>query len=204
MKRLTIMLMMFLGCASVPAFAAPVQNPQVLVREKTTQILALISKKRSIYAHDPAKLYAMVRRRVLPYFDFRLMSRWVLGRYWMQATPQQKQEFMDRFQALLVRTYATALLGYGGEKIIYLPFHGNLQGRTVMVRTLVQQNNGGPDIPVDYSFSREPDGWKVYDVSIDRVSLVTNYRMTYANKIQREGLPALIKSMKYMQPPAPR
>lgn len=198
MKKLILLLMMFPMYVSTPALAGTVQNPEALVRQKTTQILSLIARKRAVYAHNPAKLYAMVRTRVLPYFDFPLMSRWVLGRYWRQATPQEQQEFTNEFRALLVRTYATALLSYSGQKIVYLPFHGNLSGQTVMVRTLVQQNNGGPDVPVDYSFNKEPQGWKVYDVSIDRVSLVTNYRTTYANRIESEGLPALINSMKHM------
>lgn len=198
MKKLILLLIMFPMYVSTPARAATVQNPEALVRQKTTQILALIARKRAVYAHDPAKLYAMVRTRVLPYFDFRLMSRWVLGRYWRQATPQEKQEFTEQFRTLLVRTYATALLSYSGQKIVYLPFHGNLNGNTVTVRTLVEQNNGGPDVPVDYSFSKEPQGWKVYDVTIDRVSLITNYRTTYADRIESQGLPALINSMKHM------
>ncbi|MHB1941759.1 MAG: MlaC/ttg2D family ABC transporter substrate-binding protein [Acidiferrobacteraceae bacterium] len=195
MKKLIVLLVAFQMFGAVSAFAANAANPETLVHQKTVQILSLLQKNRTEYQRDPAKLYAMVQERVLPYFDFDLMSRWVLGRYWQQATPQQRQAFVQQFRALLVRTYATALLSYSGQKIVYLPFRGNLEGQTVTVRTLVQQDNGSPEIPVDYSFNKEPGGWKVYDVSIDRVSLVTNYRMTYANKIQDQGLPALISSM---------
>ncbi|MHB1515563.1 MAG: MlaC/ttg2D family ABC transporter substrate-binding protein [Acidiferrobacteraceae bacterium] len=195
MKKLIVFLMAFQMCWAVSAFAANAGNPEALVRQKTVQILSLLQKNRAEYKTHPAMLYAMVQQRVLPYFDFDLMSRWVLGRYWQQATPQQRQAFMQQFRTLLVRTYATALMSYSGQKIIYLPFRGNLKGQTVTVRTLVQQDNGSPAVPVDYSFNKEPGGWKVYDVSIDRVSLVTNYRMTYANKIQDQGLPALISSM---------
>ncbi|MHB1528127.1 MAG: MlaC/ttg2D family ABC transporter substrate-binding protein [Acidiferrobacteraceae bacterium] len=195
MKKLIVLLVVFQMFGAVSAFAANAANPETLVHQKTVQILSLLQKNRTEYQRDPAKLYAMVQERVLPYFDFDLMSRWVLGRYWQQATPQQRQAFVQQFRALLVRTYATALLSYSGQKIVYLPFRGNLKGQTVSVRTVVQQDNGSPEIPVDYSFNKEPGGWKVYDVSIDRVSLVTNYRMTYANKIQAQGLPALISSM---------
>lgn len=189
----------FLPLAANAAPAAPAAttatNPQELVHDKTQQILKLIEQHRTVYAHQPSKLYAMVQKQVLPYFDFRLMSRWVLGKYWRTASPQQKTQFTKAFQALLVRTYATALLSYTGQKIHYEPFRGNLKGKTAAVRTVIRQTNGGPDIPVDYSFYKEAGGWKVYDVTIDRVSLVTNYRTTYASKIQQQGLNGLIASM---------
>lgn len=194
-RRLFLLFVVSMGAAA-PGWAADQSNPAAIVHQQTDRILGLIRTKRAVYQQHPAQLYAMVQKQVLPYFDFRLMSRWVLGRYWHQATPQQKSAFANEFQALLVRTYATALLSYTGQKVTYLPFHGDLSGKTAVVRTVVQQNNGGSDIPVDYSFYKEPTGWKVYDVTIDRVSLVTNYRMTYASKVQRQGLDALIASLK--------
>ena len=194
-RRTMLLLSACLWMAPVGVFAAPA-NPQDLVHDKTQQILKLIQQHRDLYAHQPSKLYAMVQTQVLPYFDFRLMSRWVLGKYWRTASPQQKSQFTQEFQVLLVRTYATALLSYTGQKIHYEPFHGNLNGKTASVRTVIEQTNGGPDIPVDYSFYKEAAGWKVYDVTIDRVSLVTNYRTTYASKIQQQGLQGLITGMK--------
>lgn len=178
------------------AHMGPSTPPNVIVRLKTNQILHLIEQKRSVYQHDRTALYAMVDHRIVPYFDFRRMSRWVLARYWRTATPTQRTGFTAQFTALMVRTYATALLSYSGQRIKYLPYRVNPQSRHAMVKTLIMENNGGSNIPVDYMFVHEKVGWKVYDVTIDGVSLVTNYRSVYASKIQRSGLNGLITSMK--------
>lgn len=193
------LLIAFLGFL-VPALAlariAPSTPPNVIVHLKTNQILHLIEHKHSVYQHDRPALYAMVNKRIVPYFDFRRMSRWVLARYWRTATPQQRVGFTKQFTALMVRTYATALLSYSGQRIDYLPYRANPHGRHAMVKTLIVENNGGSNIPVDYMFVHEKAGWKIYDVMIDGVSLVTNYRSVYATKIQRSGLNGLIASMK--------
>lgn len=184
----------------IPAWAVaamgPSTPPNVIVRTKTDQILHLIETKRSLYDHNKAALYAMVDHRIVPYFDFNRMSRWVLARYWRTAKPQQRVAFTTQFRDLLVRTYATALLSYSGQRIAYLPYRPNPKSSHAMVKTEVIENNGGSNIPIDYMFFHKKAGWKVYDVTIDGVSLVTNYRSVYAGKIRRAGLNGLIASMK--------
>lgn len=176
------------------AFAQPTP-PDELVGKVTARIVELIKKNREEYARDHQKLYEMVDREVLPYFDFRVMARSVLGRYWREASEQQRDRFIKEFRDLLVRTYATALLKYNDEEIRYLPVRAAPEDKTVLVRTEVVQSGGGESIPINYSFYRSNDGWKVYDVSVGGVSLVTNYRSTYAEKIRREGLDKLIAEL---------
>ena len=178
------------------AAITPSTPPNVVVHEKTNEILHLIEKKRAVYDHDKAALYAMVDKEVVPYFDFRRMSRWVLARYWRTATPAQRAAFTTQFRDLLVRTYATALLSYSGQRIAYLPYRSSAQSRHTMVKTVIVENDGSANIPIDYMFVHKKDGWKVYDVTIDGVSLVTNYRSVYGGKIRRHGLNALIASLK--------
>ncbi|MHB8254755.1 MAG: MlaC/ttg2D family ABC transporter substrate-binding protein [Acidiferrobacter sp.] len=188
-----------LGClVPVGALAqiAPSTPPNMIVHEKTDQILSLIEHKRNLYKHDKGALYAMVNRRIVPYFDFQRMSRWVLARYWRTANPAQRTAFTAQFTDLMVRTYATALLSYSGQRITYLPYRGSAQSSHAMVKTLIMENNGGANIPIDYMFVRLAAGWKVYDVTIDGVSLITNYRSVYASEIRRNGLDGLIASMK--------
>ncbi|WP_298138803.1 phospholipid-binding protein MlaC [Acidiferrobacter sp.] len=184
----------------VPVWAqaaiTPSTPPDVIVRDKTTLILHLIAHKRAIYDHDKAALYAMVDKEVVPYFDFRRMSRWVLARYWRTASPAQRSEFVTEFRDLLVRTYATALLSYSGQRISYLPYRSLESSRHTVVKTLIVQNDGSANIPLDYMFVHKKTGWKVYDVTIDGVSLVTNYRSVYGSKIRHRGLNALIASLK--------
>ncbi len=188
-----------IGCllpAWVLAAIAPSTPPNVIVQQKTDQILHLIEKNRAVYDRNKAALYAMVDKQIVPYFDFGRMSRWVLARYWRTATPAQRAEFTLQFRNLLVRTYATALLSYSGQRISYLPYRGTAQSRHAVVDTLILENNGGANIPIDYMFVHNETGWKVYDVTIDGVSLVTNYRSVYGSRIRRDGLSALIADMK--------
>jgi len=181
---------------SAMAVMAKGTPPNVLVHKKTTQILHLIEVNRGKYKRDKQALYAMVDQNIVPYFDFKRMSRWVLARYWRTASAAEREAFTTQFRALLVRTYATALLSYSGQRIAYLPYRENPQSRHAEVRTEVIENNGGSNIPIDYMFVHQEGGWKVYDVTIDGVSLVTNYRSVYASKVRHQGLDALIASMK--------
>ncbi len=193
MKRLGILLTFVVGCmiGTVQADAPPDQ----LVRERTTRIIELLKKHKDAYAKDREKLYAMVQEQVLPYFDFRAMSRLVLGKHWREASEDQRNRFAGEFRDLLVRTYATALLKYTDEKVAYLPFRGSAEEKTVVVKTEVKQGGGGPTIPIHYSFYLTDASWKVFDVAIDGVSLVTTYRGTYAEKIRNAGLDGLIAGM---------
>jgi len=167
--------------------------PEELVRKTADEILAEIKAHRDVYAKDYAKLYKMADEKVLLHFDFRRMSQWVLGRFWKQATPEQRGRFTSEFRDLLVGTYSQALLNYNDQKIIYLPVQRKPQDTEATVKTEVKQTGGQPNIPIHYSFYKNKDGaWKVYDITIEGVSLVTNYRSIYATKIREKGMDALI------------
>ena len=170
--------------------------PEELVRSTVDVILADIKQNREVYARDYGKLYRMADEKVLPHFDFRRMSQWVLGRNWRDATPEQRDRFVAAFRDLLVRTYSQALLNYKDEQIIYLPVQRQPNDTEVLVKTEVKQTGGQANIPIHYSFYRNKDGaWKVYDVTIEGVSLVTNYRSVYATKIRDQGIDALISEI---------
>jgi len=169
--------------------------PDQIVRENVAKILGLLKANRDAYAKDNKKLYSMVHQEVLPHFDFKAMSRSVLGRHWRQANEDQRTRFTNAFRDLLVRTYATVLLKYTNEEVIYQPFKGKSGDKVAVVRTEVKPGNGRPPIPINYSFYNKNTSWKVYDVTVEGVSLVTNYRSTYANTIRNEGIDALIASM---------
>lgn len=190
---------LFMLSAATRAAEAPATTPDALVKDKTQEIMALLKQHQGEYRRDRAKLYDMVNKQVLPYFDFERMSQWVLGRYWRQANDAQRTQFVHEFRDLLVRTYATALLNYTDQQVMYMPFHMAPNANEAVVRTAIKQTSGGPDVPIYYAFYKGPQGWKAYDVSIDGVSLVTNYRATFASKIRREGIDGLLKSMAQMK-----
>ena len=173
-----------LGHAEASVDAGKVVNPQQVVRETAETVLAEVSARQTELEEDPSLIYPLVERTVVPHFDFESMTRAAMGRFWRKATPQQQRRLVAEFQELLVRTYATALLGYSGQKIEYPPMRAPDDATKVMVSTRISAA-GGPPIPINYRLRLEDDArWLVYDVVIDNVSLVTNYRSSFARLIQ--------------------
>jgi phospholipid transport system substrate-binding protein len=178
------------GAAMVllPLFAAAdTTPPDVLVKNTANEVLAIIKSDKDIQAGDMSKITALTEEKILPQFDFNRMSRMVLGKYWNGATPEQKQQFIEQFRTLLIRTYASALSKYRDQTIEYKPLRANPGDTDVTVKTLILQPSG-PSIPIDYSLIKNPEGWKVYDVVIESVSLVTNYRGQFSSIARQGGL----------------
>lgn len=188
-----ILLLTLVLAMSVLGVARAEVMPDTLVHETADFILADIKAHRDLYTKDYAKLYKMAEEKVLPHFDFRRMANWVLGQNWKAATAEQRDRFVAEFRDQLVRTYSSALLNYQDQQIIYLPVKSKPGDDEVTVKTEVKQAGGSPNIPIHYSFFKNKDGvWKVQDITIEGVSLVTNYRSVYASKIREKGLDALI------------
>jgi phospholipid transport system substrate-binding protein len=176
--------------------SAATSDPLTLVQESTDKMLTAIKAERAEIDRDNARLFALVEDIVLPHFDFQRMSKLVLAKYWNRASDDQRRRFIDEFRFLLVRTYATAMLEYTDQKIVYLPFRAQPGDTDVVVQTEVEQVGGFP-IPIDYKFALDNGAWKVYEVSIDGVGLVINYRSSFATEIRgKEGLEGLINKLK--------
>jgi phospholipid transport system substrate-binding protein len=176
------------------AGAATPPDPEQVVRDTAEYVLSEVSARKAELDADPSLIYPLVERTVVPHFDFTSMARSAMGRFWRNATPEQRKRVVAEFQELLVRTYATALLGYSGQKIEYLPMRAAEQAKRVTVQTRISAS-GGPPIPINYSLKLE-DGkeWLVYDVVIDGVSLVTNYRSSFTRLIQQGAAQAKDRS----------
>lgn len=183
------LLCMMLVAASATAGAK--QSPQELVSETTGKITTALRAEQDKIKTDPNRLYVIVDEIVLPHFDFRSMSAWVLGKHWRTANEDEKARFTAEFRTLLVRTYAKALNDNYDRKIAMLPMRDKEGSDDVTVRTEVQQEAGFP-IPIDYKMHVQDGAWKVYDVSVDGLSLVANYRTSFAKEIREAGLPKLI------------
>lgn len=169
-------------------------DAQVLVRQVTDQVLTRLEAERPQLKADPLKIYPLVEDLVLPHFDFSRMSAWVLGKHWRTASEAQRSAFTTQFRTLLVRTYAVALLEYSDQQVGYLPSRAAEDGRSTLVRTEIARA-GQPAIALNYALYRRAEAWKVYDISVDGVSLVTNYRSSFANEIATGGLDALIAQL---------
>ncbi len=175
--------------------AMAVTDPQALVKKTTEQVLAEIAAKKKELTDNPGQIYPLVDGILLPRFDFNQISRLVLGKHWKQASKEQKKSFIKEFRELLVRTYATALLQYSGQEINYPPMQVKPDAKKVKVKTKVQDKGAGA-VPIDYSLYLRKDSWRVYDVTIDGVSLVSTYRTNFNSQIRRHKLSGLISSIK--------
>lgn len=194
MSNRWMLVLLSLLALGIPAFADSVEDPLKFVQSTADEVLSEVSSRKDELSADPAKIYELVDQVILPRFDFVRMSQLVLGKYWKRATPEQREAFVREFQELLIRTYATALLNYSGQEIVYLPVRAGKDARKVIVNTQVREV-GAPAIPVDYRLRHSGNGWKVYDVSIDSISLVSNYRSSFATQIRRYKLDGLIAKL---------
>lgn len=170
-------------------------NPQELIRQTADKLLSQIQSNSEQYQQDPDKLYALVDKVVLPHFDFDTMVDLALGDYKSKISTEQRPLLINEFRVLLVRTYGKALLEYNDQEIIYLPTEGSMEGEEVVVKTEIEQQGGFP-IPLNYSLKAGKQGWKVYDISVDDISLVTNYRSSFARQIKKDGVDGLIKKLR--------
>ncbi|HSI25629.1 MAG TPA: ABC transporter substrate-binding protein [Methylotenera sp.] len=179
-------------CFSLTGFA--IEAPDALVKRTAEDVLATVKSDSEIQAGNQEKIFALTEEKILPNFNFDKVSRLVLGKNWTKATPEQKTGFQTEFRTLLIRTYATALSKYKNQTIEYKPLRMSEGATTVSVKTAIVQPGGQP-IAVDYSLEKQADAWKVYDIVIEGVSLVTNYRGQFAQEIRQNGLDSLIKKL---------
>jgi len=180
--------------ALVPALAAAQESPDALVKRTTDEILAIIKADKDLASGNQAKVVELAEQKVLPHFDFERMTRLAVGRNWAQASDAQKQALTKEFRTLLVRTYSSSLSQYRNQTIDVKPTKIAPSDKEVVVKTAVIQQ-GGPPIPIDYAMAKEDSGWKVYDVIIDGASLVTTYRGTFNDQIQKGGIDGLVKTL---------
>lgn len=187
-----------LASLSFVAFTATAAHaevaPDVLVKSTAEEVLAIVKKDKDIQAGDQSKIYALAEDKILPNFNFDRVSQLVLGRAWTKATPEQQQAFQREFRSLMLRTYATALSKYRNQTIEYKPLRSQPGDKEATVKTLILQPGGQP-VAVDYTLENSAGNWKVYDIVIEGVSLVTNYRGQFASEIKQSGIDGLIQKL---------
>jgi phospholipid transport system substrate-binding protein len=173
---------------------APAQDdPTAVVRDTAERVLHSLRSERARYQDDKA-LFQLVREVVFPRIDRERTAQWVLGANWRTATPAQREQFVNEFSDLLLRTYGTALRQYDSETLNYLPVPAPAGADRVTVRTEIIRPDG-PKVSVDYQLTNRSGEWKVYDVIIENVSMVVTYRSEYAAIIKRDGMDGLLKQL---------
>jgi phospholipid transport system substrate-binding protein len=177
-----------------PAAAAAEVSPDTLVDNTAQEVLSIVRQDKELRAGNMAKILDLVEAKVLPHFNFTRMTRLAMGKNWNKATPQQQEELVKEFRTLLVRTYSNALSTYSDYKIKVEPLRSKAGDMDTTVKTKVMQDSGQP-VDIDYSMEKTGDGWKVYDVTVAGVSLVTNYRSTFNSQIREGGVEKLLKTL---------
>jgi phospholipid transport system substrate-binding protein len=181
-------------CAFVAAGAAAQEAPDAMVKRVAEETLATIKSDPKVAAGDQARIREVVETKLLPYFDFERITALAMGRNWSKATPEQKKQLVEQFRQLLVRTYSGALTQYRDQTMDYKPLRADANATEVTVRTEVVRQGQAP-VPIDYSMSKGNPEWKVYDVIVGGVSLVTNYRDEFNEQIKSGGVEGLIKTL---------
>ena len=194
MKPTSFLFMLFASFAALLPAQAADTAPDLLVKNVTTEVLQIIRGDQEIQAGSNKKAIKLIESKVLPHFNFAHMTQIAVGRDWKNASPAQQKQLADEFQTLVVRTYAKALTEYKSQTIDFKPLKMNAGDSDVKVRTQVSQASGKA-IPLDYFLEKLPEGWKVYDIEVDGISLVINYRESFGAEVRSNGVDGLIKSL---------
>lgn len=178
---------------AVPAPDARVAGPETVLRDTTARLLARVADEGDRMG-DPLVRRALVRELVAPHVDFPRIEQRVLGRHWREATPAQRARFGHELEKIVYRSFADLLVGEEDARIDYGPARGKPGSGRVSVRSTLYTRTHKP-LDVRFRLLSSPSGWKLYDLVVEGVSLVTTYRAAFDHEVQESGLDGLIESL---------
>ena len=190
LKQMLNALIVSLFMISATVAAAEVEAPMDMLKRTSDDVIKVLKEIDA----DPSIVYQIVDDYIIPHLDDVTLAKLALGKNWRKASNDQKIEFVDQFRTLLVRTYSKSLQEFSDQKINFFPVRMKADATKVTVKSEVLQS-GGPSIPMDYRLRLKDDAWKVYDIKIDGVSLVTSYRGTFAQEMRKGGMKGLLKML---------
>ncbi|MCK5395879.1 MAG: ABC transporter substrate-binding protein [Gammaproteobacteria bacterium] len=175
--------------------AESIESPVVLLERTSQQVIKILQDDHELLQKDPDRVYKIIDDYILPHLDEVTMAKLALGKNWKRATKEQKKEFVVEFRNLLVRTYSKSLIEFSDQEIKFFPIKLSEGVQRTSVKAEVIQS-GGPSIPMAYRVRIKNNTWKVYDIKIDGISLVTSYRGTFTQEIRKSGMDGLLKYMR--------
>jgi len=190
MKKFLLLILTLLMSMSI--FAA--EAPDLFVRKIADEVFEILKTDKDLKAGNKEKAYKITEEKILPYFDFDRISKLVLGKAWPAATKDEQEAFKKEFRTMLVKTYGSALLKFKDQTLNYKPTRFQPSDEEVLVKTEILKS-GGPPLPIDYMLEKDGDSWKVFDIIIEGVSLVTNFRGQFGNEIKQNGIASLISKL---------
>jgi len=191
LKSLLFLLTVF----CITAFAQP--SPIDMLQDTSNQMIKALQQNKTALKNNPEVVYTITKRILLPRVDTVGMARSVLGRnVWMNATQAQRQQFTQQFVTLLVRTYSAAFAAYTDENVQFSPIRGDTADQTfIQVDSQIIRHNGAPPVTVTYRLLSSNGEWKVYDFSVDGVSMIESFRSQFAEELSRGNLDTLIQQL---------
>ncbi len=174
---------------------ATTQSAEEVVRSTLDQVIEQLRSERGDLEVPPEHAFALIQERVVPHFDFPVMSRWILGINWIKASQDQRQAFINEFKTLMVCTYAKTLMDYSVKEIRYLPVQTDPISNLTMVKIEIWKDGSSNEIPINYKMHISNGEWKVIDITVDGISLVRTYRGLFASEIRKNGLDSLITNL---------
>ncbi|MBM3360619.1 MAG: ABC transporter substrate-binding protein [Betaproteobacteria bacterium] len=190
MKKFLLLILTLLMSMSI--FAA--EAPDLFVKKIADEVFEILKTDKDLKAGNKEKAYKITEEKILPYFDFDRISKLVLGKAWPAATKDEQEAFKKEFKTMLVKTYGSALLKFKDQTLNYKPTRFQPSDEEVLVKTEILKS-GAPPLPIDYMLEKDGDSWKVFDIIIEGVSLVTNFRGQFVNEIKQNGIASLISKL---------
>jgi phospholipid transport system substrate-binding protein len=179
---------------AVAAHAAPAEAPDVLVKRISQDVIDTAKNDKEIQAGNQKRVMDLVETKILPHVDFEKMTSLAAGRYWRDATPEQKKALSNEFRTLLIYTYSGALSQIKNETVEFKPLRADPSDTEVEVRSQVNMTRGEP-VPLNYRVEKTGDTWKIYDINVLGAWLVETYKGSFASEISKSGIDGLIKTL---------
>jgi phospholipid transport system substrate-binding protein len=204
MKKILAFLfaLLFAQFLFIEAAAAQELKPDELVKKVTDDVLAAVKSDKQLAAGDKQKALKLAEEKILPHVDFQEATRLAVGRSWNQANPEQKKKLVDEFRRMLVRTYSGAIQAYEGQTMKVQPLRMKPEDTDVTVHNQYIRAGGGKPVQLDYQMHKTNDGWKIYDIVVEGVSLVLTYRSEFDAVVKQQGIDGLIKRLAEKNTPA--
>ena len=193
----TVIAATFFGAAawSQAVAAQQIESPVIMLERTSQQVIKILRDDQEMLQNEPERVYKIIDEYILPHLDEVTMAKLAMGKNWKNASKDQKIEFVTEFKNLLVRTYSKSLLEFKDQEINYFPLKLADDAHKASVKAEVIQS-GGPSIPMAYRVRIKNNTWKVYDIKIDGISLVTSYRGTFTQEIRKSGIDGLLKYLR--------
>jgi len=190
MKKFLLIILALVMSITVSAAEAP----DLFVKKIADEVFEILKTDKDLKAGNKEKAYKITEEKILPYFDFDRISKLVLGKAWPAASKEEQEAFKKEFRLMIIKTYGSALLKFKDQTLNYKPTRFQPSDEEVLVRTEILQS-GAPPLPIDYMLEKDGSSWRVFDIIIEGVSLVTNYRGQFSNEIKQNGIASLITKL---------